>query len=112
MSGGCQGCVSSQATLRQGIEVMVRRIAPEIVEIVDITDHAAGTTHSTRRSRSDGLGLAGAVDGTYTGMCPRRNPTCAFVPGNSAVGSHPHAAVALALVDARVPASLHRRRRR
>ena len=42
MSGGCQGCASSQLTLRQGVEVMVRRIAPEVVEIVDATDHAAG----------------------------------------------------------------------
>jgi Fe-S cluster biogenesis protein NfuA len=44
MSGGCQGCASSQATLRQSVEVMVRRIAPEVVEIVDTTDHAAGRT--------------------------------------------------------------------
>jgi Fe-S cluster biogenesis protein NfuA len=44
MSGGCQGCASSQMTLRQGVEVMVRRIAPEVVEIVDTTDHAAGRT--------------------------------------------------------------------
>jgi len=44
MSGGCQGCASSQVTLRQGVEVMVRRVAPEVVEIVDTTDHAAGTT--------------------------------------------------------------------
>lgn len=44
MSGGCQGCASSQATLRQGVEVMVRRIAPEVVEIVDTTDHTAGKT--------------------------------------------------------------------
>ena len=43
MSGGCQGCASSQVTLRQGFEVMVRRVAPEIVDIVDTTDHAAGT---------------------------------------------------------------------
>ena len=42
MSGGCQGCASSQVTLRQGLEVMVKRVAPEIVEIVDATDHAAG----------------------------------------------------------------------
>ena len=42
MSGGCQGCASSQVTLRQGFEVMVRTVAPEIVEIVDATDHAAG----------------------------------------------------------------------
>ncbi|MFT5721127.1 MAG: Fe-S cluster biogenesis protein NfuA [Motiliproteus sp.] len=43
MSGGCQGCASSQVTLRKGFEVMVKRVAPEILEIVDATDHAAGT---------------------------------------------------------------------
>ena len=42
MSGGCQGCGSSQVTLRQGLEMMVKRGAPEILEIVDATDHAAG----------------------------------------------------------------------
>jgi Fe-S cluster biogenesis protein NfuA len=42
MSGGCQGCASSTVTLRQGVEVMVRKVAPEVVEIVDTTDHAAG----------------------------------------------------------------------
>ena len=42
MSGGCQGCAASNVTLRQGFEVMVRRVAPEIVDIVDTTDHAAG----------------------------------------------------------------------
>jgi NFU1 iron-sulfur cluster scaffold homolog, mitochondrial len=42
MSGGCQGCTASQVTLKNGFELMVRRIAPEIVEIVDTTDHAAG----------------------------------------------------------------------
>lgn len=42
MSGGCQGCAASSVTLRQGFEVMVRRVAPEIVDIVDTTDHGAG----------------------------------------------------------------------
>jgi len=42
MSGGCQGCASSKVTLRQGFEVMLKRVAPEIEEIVDATDHAAG----------------------------------------------------------------------
>ncbi|MFY9779006.1 MAG: NifU family protein [Candidatus Baltobacteraceae bacterium] len=42
MGGGCQGCAASQMTLRQGLEVMVRRVAPEIVRIVDVTDHAGG----------------------------------------------------------------------
>ena len=49
MSGGCQGCAASQVTLRQGVEVMLRRIAPEVVEIVDTTDHAAGKTARYRR---------------------------------------------------------------
>jgi Fe/S biogenesis protein NfuA len=43
MGGGCQGCAASQATLRQGVERMVRQAVPEIAEIVDITDHTAGT---------------------------------------------------------------------
>ena len=42
MSGGCQGCAASQLTLRRGFEVKVRRVAPEIVAIVDMTDHEAG----------------------------------------------------------------------
>lgn len=42
MSGGCQGCAGSRVTLKHEFEIMVRRVAPEIVEIVDTTDHAAG----------------------------------------------------------------------
>ncbi len=42
MSGGCQGCAGSRVTLKHGFELMVRRVAPEIVEIVDTTDHTAG----------------------------------------------------------------------
>ena len=43
MSGGCQGCAASQVTLRQGFELMVRRVAPEVVNIIDATDHSSGT---------------------------------------------------------------------
>lgn len=42
MSGGCQGCASSSVTLQHGFEVMARKVAPEIIDIVDTTDHAAG----------------------------------------------------------------------
>jgi Fe-S cluster biogenesis protein NfuA len=42
MSGGCQGCASSEATLKQGFEVMVKRAAPEVTEIIDVTDHQSG----------------------------------------------------------------------
>ncbi|MEX2582733.1 MAG: NifU family protein [Gemmatimonadota bacterium] len=44
MGGGCQGCAASAATLRMGIERMIREQVPEIAEIVDVTDHAAGAT--------------------------------------------------------------------
>jgi Fe-S cluster biogenesis protein NfuA len=42
MSGSCQGCAASSLTLRHRFEVIVRRVAPEIVDILDTTDHAAG----------------------------------------------------------------------
>jgi hypothetical protein len=42
--GGRVGLVdASQVTLKYGFELMVRRIAPEIVDIVDTTDRASGT---------------------------------------------------------------------
>ncbi len=44
MSGGCQGCASSAATLRQGVERMLRAALPQVREIVDVTDHPAGST--------------------------------------------------------------------
>jgi len=53
MSGGCQGCAASQLTLRRGFEVKVRRIAPEIVDIVDTTDHTAGKKPFYERARAD-----------------------------------------------------------
>ena len=55
MSGGCQGCASSQVTLRQGFEVMVKRVAPEITEIVDATDHAAGRQPFYPRASTAGV---------------------------------------------------------
>ncbi len=43
LSGGCQGCGMAKATLSQGIEVILREAIPELVNIVDVTDHADGT---------------------------------------------------------------------
>jgi Fe/S biogenesis protein NfuA len=42
MGGGCQGCSASAATLRMGIEKMIREHIPDIENIVDVTDHTAG----------------------------------------------------------------------
>jgi Fe/S biogenesis protein NfuA len=43
LSGGCQGCGLAAVTLSQGIEVALRDEIPEITEVIDVTDHAAGT---------------------------------------------------------------------
>ena len=50
MGGGCQGCAASQVTLRQGFERMVHRVAPEVVEIIDVTDHSGGQTPYYKRA--------------------------------------------------------------
>ncbi len=43
MGGGCQGCGMADVTLRQGIEHAIREVVPGVGEILDVTDHAAGT---------------------------------------------------------------------
>jgi len=43
MGGGCQGCGLAAMTLRNGIESAIKHNIPEIEEIVDVTDHMAGT---------------------------------------------------------------------
>jgi Fe/S biogenesis protein NfuA len=43
MGGGCQGCAASAMTLRDGIRSMLMEALPEITDVVDATDHAAGT---------------------------------------------------------------------
>ncbi len=43
LGGGCQGCGMADVTLKQGIEVSIKEAVPEITQILDTTDHAAGT---------------------------------------------------------------------
>jgi Fe/S biogenesis protein NfuA len=43
MSGGCQGCGLAKVTLSQGIAVAIQDAVPEVLEIVDVTDHASGS---------------------------------------------------------------------
>jgi Fe-S cluster biogenesis protein NfuA len=43
LGGGCQGCAQVDVTLRQGIEVAIKAAVPQIMEVIDVTDHAAGT---------------------------------------------------------------------
>jgi Fe/S biogenesis protein NfuA len=42
MSGGCQGCGSADATLKQGVVVAIQKAVPEILEVLDTTDHGSG----------------------------------------------------------------------
>jgi Fe-S cluster biogenesis protein NfuA len=40
--GGCQGCGMVSVTLKYGVERTIREEVPEVGEILDTTDHAAG----------------------------------------------------------------------
>jgi Fe/S biogenesis protein NfuA len=42
LGGGCQGCGMARVTLKQGVERMLRESIPEVGQIIDVTDHAAG----------------------------------------------------------------------
>jgi Fe/S biogenesis protein NfuA len=43
MMGGCQGCGMAAVTLAQGIRRILMETVPEIRDIVDVTNHEAGT---------------------------------------------------------------------
>ena len=52
MDGGCQGCAMAASTLRQGVEPILKQRVPEIVAIVDTTDHPGGSSpyYKTKKS--------------------------------------------------------------
>ncbi|MEE8279491.1 MAG: NifU family protein [Alphaproteobacteria bacterium] len=43
LEGGCQGCGMADVTLKQGVETEIKRVAPNITAVLDVTDHAGGT---------------------------------------------------------------------
>ena len=43
LEGGCQGCGMADVTLKQGVEVEIKRAVPEVMAVLDVTDHAGGT---------------------------------------------------------------------
>ncbi len=43
MGGSCQGCGMAAMTLRQGVEKQLRERFPGLGEIIDVTNHDAGT---------------------------------------------------------------------
>jgi NFU1 iron-sulfur cluster scaffold homolog, mitochondrial len=63
LHGGCQGCGAADFTLRQNIETIVRRAMPEIDQIIDLTNHSAGTNPYYQRadSRSAVIELSGRL---------------------------------------------------
>lgn len=42
LGGGCQGCGAADITLKQGIEKLIRNEVPDVFQVLDVTDHAAG----------------------------------------------------------------------
>ncbi len=43
LGGGCQGCAASKMTLKHGVERAIRDVAPQVRDVIDVTDHTAGT---------------------------------------------------------------------
>lgn len=41
--GGCQGCSQASVTVKEGIEKLLLQEFPELISVVDVTNHAAGT---------------------------------------------------------------------
>src|SRR5256886_15409328 len=42
MGGGSQGCGAADVTLKAGIERLIKEDLPDVLEVLDTTDHAAG----------------------------------------------------------------------
>ena len=43
LEGRCQGCAMAQVTVRQGVEVLLRRHVAGVIRVVDVTNHRAGS---------------------------------------------------------------------
>jgi Fe/S biogenesis protein NfuA len=54
LGGGCHGCGMANATLKQGIEVVIREAIPEIRQVIDTTDHAGGANPYYQPSEGGG----------------------------------------------------------
>ncbi len=57
LEGGCQGCGMADVTLKQGIEVGIRRAVPAIKEVLDVTDHAGGTNPYYQPGKGGGMSV-------------------------------------------------------
>ncbi len=41
LQGGCRGCAGARMTMKNGIERLFKEKVPDVVEVVDATDHDA-----------------------------------------------------------------------
>jgi Fe/S biogenesis protein NfuA len=41
LQGGCKGCMGARMTMKNGIERLLKERVPEVVEVIDATDHDA-----------------------------------------------------------------------
>ncbi len=41
LEGGCRGCMGARMTMKNGIERLLKEKIPEVVEVIDATDHDA-----------------------------------------------------------------------
>jgi Fe/S biogenesis protein NfuA len=53
LGGGCVGCGMVDVTLKQGVEVAIKASVPQIVSVMDTTDHASGTNPYFQQSKND-----------------------------------------------------------
>ncbi len=95
MSGGCQGCGSAKATLKQGVEKILLAQFPEITEVVDLTDHQAGK-NPFFRGMATFLAMAGLALGpiAWAGEATRATVLAASDLSLSAAGCPPKKAAA------------------
>lgn len=41
LQGGCRGCMGARMTMKNGIERLLKEKVPDVVEVIDATDHNA-----------------------------------------------------------------------
>ncbi len=41
LQGGCRGCEGARMTMKDGIERLLKEKVPDVVEVIDATDHDA-----------------------------------------------------------------------
>jgi len=39
LQGGCKGCMGARMTMKSGIERLIKERVPDVVEVIDATDH-------------------------------------------------------------------------